>query len=77
MVTNTGYKTLSNLLFVTGPYHPYLDTKTEMFQSEMVFAMSRLTLLPPLRFQRTTLYYDSNNVYVTSTMVGEARLLSK
>ena len=39
--------------------------------------MSRLTLLPPLKFQRTSLYHDNNNIYVTTTMVGETRILSK
>ena len=63
--------------FAVGPYHPYLDTLSSMFQTESVFAMSRMTLLPPMRFQRTTLYYDNNNIYMTTTMVGEARTLSK
>ena len=63
--------------FAIGPYHPYLDTLSSMFQTESVFAMSRMTLLPPMRFQRTTLYYDNNNIYITTTMVGEPRILSK
>ena len=61
----------SNSPFVSGPYHPYLDASTSMFQTEVVFAMARLTRLPPLRFQRTRLDYDRKNVYITTTMVGE------
>ena len=60
-----------------GPYHPYLDTETNMFQVEAVFAMARFTSLPPLRFQRTRLDYDRDNIYITSTVVGQPQVPSK
>lgn len=60
-----------------GPYHPYLDTKVDMFRDEVNFAMSRISTLPPLRFQRTRIDYDNDNIYVTTTMVGNAAIPRK
>ena len=56
---------------ISGPYHPFLDTQTDMFRLESVFALSRITGLEPVRFQRTRLDWDIDNIYITTTMVGQ------
>ena len=63
---------------ISGPYHPFLDTQTDMFRLESVFALSRITGLEPVRFQRTRLDWDIDNIYITTTMVGQTpQVMSK
>ena len=62
-------------------YYPYLDEypdeSVDYLRDLVMFAMARITTLPPLRFQRTRVEWDANNIYVTTTMVGDGDIPSK
>ncbi|KAL3868291.1 hypothetical protein ACJMK2_041117 [Sinanodonta woodiana] len=56
-------------------FHPALDTMQEIFLLESQLFLAKATTASPLRFQRTQIDHDDNNVYLTSTLLGQPSFL--
>ncbi|CAG5116876.1 unnamed protein product, partial [Candidula unifasciata] len=64
------------IIFKDQPYHPNLDEVSSAFLSSALDKLAELTYTSPISFQRATLTYDDDDVYLIVTALGHTSLIN-